>query len=277
MPWYKPWTWGDQSAQQQQQSGQLVGQGDEANAFANRGQDNFGALGGEASTERDYLRQLAMGQHSVSAEQLRQGLQQNLAVQSSMAAGAAPQNAAMAARTAAIQSGRLGSGMAGQQAIAGLQEQQMAHNALRDAILQQRQQEMQAALGSRQNAISAYGGYKPEGSTLDKWGPAAAAAGAIVAKSDRRAKKDIHRADREADDAIKSLRAYTFAYKDERDGAGKQTGVMAQDLEKAGLKHAVIDTPDGKYVHGGKLSTANTALIARLGERVQKLEGKGRK
>lgn len=267
----------DDSQSQIDQRNNLNAQGRAAADFAGQGEYGFGALGGEAQAEREYLRRLASGQESVSAEQLRQGLQQNVALQRSLAAGASPQNAVMAARTAAMQTARLGSGYAGQAAQAGMQERQMAHQALVNAILQQRQQELQAALGSRQNAISGYGGYKPEGSTLDKWGNAIASGAAMAVKSDRRAKKDIRRADRDADDAIKSLRAYTFAYKDARDGSGKQTGVMAQDLERAGLKHAVVDTPSGKYVHGGKLSTANTALIARLGERVAKLEGKGAK
>lgn len=182
MPWYKPWSWGDESKSQTDQRGQLVGQGNEAAGLANSATDDYRTLGGEAGGERDYLRQLASGQQSVSAEQLRQGLQQNLAGQRSLAAGAAPQNAAMAARTAAIQSGRIGSGMAGQQAVAGLQERQMAHQQLIDAIMKQRQQELQATLGSRQSAIGAYGGYKPEGSFLDKWGNAIAAGAAIATK-----------------------------------------------------------------------------------------------
>ncbi len=43
------------------------------------------------------LQAIANGQNSVSAEQLRQGLQQQQAAQMSMAAGAAPQNQVMAA------------------------------------------------------------------------------------------------------------------------------------------------------------------------------------
>lgn len=254
----------------------LEAQGRSASDFAGQGEYGFGMLGGEAQREREYLRRLASGEDSVSAEQLRQGLQQNLSGQRSLAAGASPQNSVMAARTAAMQSARLGSGFAGQQAVAGLQERQLAHRQLTDAIIQQRQQELQAALGSRQNAISGYGGYKPEGSTLDKWGNAIAGGAAIATKSDRRAKEDIEDGDDEADRAIAGLRAYKYRYKSSKDGKGGQLGVMAQSLERVGLKQAVIDTPDGKYLDTGKLTGANTALIARLGARLSKLEGKGK-
>lgn len=278
MSWYKPWTWADDSESQKDQRGQLIGEGDAASMFANQAHNGFSQLGEQAGAERDYLRQLAMGQNSVSAEQLRQGLQQNLAAQRSLAAGAAPQNAAMAARTAAIQSGRLGSGLAGQQAVAGLQERNMAHENLRNLIMQQRQQELQASLGGRQTAVQGYSSGQagaPDKSWIEKYGPALVGLG-TVAFSDKRLKKNVKRADREADSAINKLRAYTFAYKNQEHGKGKHVGVMAQDLEGAGLGHAVIDTPTGKAVHGAHLATSNTALIARLGQRVAKLEGKGK-
>lgn len=250
-------------------------QAGKAGGFADQGEAGYNALGGESSAERDYLRRLASGQDSVSAEQLRQGLQQNLAAQRSLAAGASPQNSGMAARTAAMQSARIGSGMAGAQAVAGLQERQMAHRQLSDMIMEQRRQELQRAQGSRGQAIAGYGTpQEKEKSELEKYGPALGAIAGLF--SDKRLKKNIRRAGREADEAIKGLRAYTYAYKDEAHGKGKQTGVMAQDLEKAGLKHAVFDTPIGKAVHAGKLAGANTALIARLGERVAKLEGRGK-
>jgi len=39
----------------------------------------------------------------------------------------------------------------------------------------------------------------------------------------------------------------------------------------------VIDTPEGKIVHGAKLAGANTAMLAALGKRVSELEGGKRK
>ena len=71
-----------------------------------------------------------------------------------MAASASPANAAMAARTAATQMGRLGAGMSGAAAMAGIQERNAAQQALNDSILRQQQLQLQGALGARQNAIA---------------------------------------------------------------------------------------------------------------------------
>lgn len=173
---------GDESQSTVQKRDDLNNTGNAANAFANTGEQGYGAMTAEAQQSRDYLRRLASGQESVSAEQLRQGLQQNVAAQRSMAASAAPQNQAMAARTAAMQAGRLGAGMSGQAAIAGLQERRDAQKALADMIMGQRQQDLQAALGSRQNAVGAYGGVTPDKSWLEKYGGAIAAGAGMAAK-----------------------------------------------------------------------------------------------
>jgi hypothetical protein len=253
----------------------LYDQSSQAGSFADRSEEGFNRMGAESQASRDYLRRVASGQDSVSAEQLRQGLQQNLAGQRSMAAGASPQNSAMAARTAAMQSARLGSGLAGQQAVAGLQERQGAQKALADMIMQQRQQDLQASLGSRGNAIQGYGAGNagtPEKSNVEKYGGAIMGGlGAIM--SDRRLKEDIKGGDKAANAALEGLRSYTYKYKDEKHGKGERLGIMAQDLEKAGLKHAVIETPEGKAVHGGHLAASNTAMVAALARRVKRLEG----
>lgn len=136
---------------------QVQGQGEAAAGFAGIGEQGFGQTGQRIGTLADMLQRRAMGQDSLSAEQLRQGLQQNLAAQQSMAASASPANAAMAARTAAIQSGRLGSALAGQQATAGIQERAHAQNALGQLLAQKRQQDLAAALQSRQNALAGFG------------------------------------------------------------------------------------------------------------------------
>lgn len=170
-----PLEWGkkltEESASAKDQRRSLDETGLASNQFAEYNQGGYQALTEEARAQREALRRIASGQDSISREQLRQGLQQNVAAQRSMAASAAPQNAAMAARTAAINAGRMGMGMSGQAAIAGLQEQRAAQEALNRMILEQRQQDLQGALGSRQNAISAYGGIKPEGSKLEQWMP----------------------------------------------------------------------------------------------------------
>lgn len=244
-----------------------------ASGFADQGQAGYGQLGQEATAARQYLNDIATGKNSVSAEQLRQGLQQNVAAQRSMAASASPANQAMAARTGAIQAGRLGAGLSGQQAVAGLQERQQAQEALNQMILAQRQQDLNAALGSRQNAVSGLGGTIPaDKSWAERYGPMISAGAGLLAMSDRRLKEEIDDGDEESSRVLDGLKAYTFKYTDEKHGKGKQLGVMAQDLERAGLGHAVINTPEGKAVHGAKLATSNTAMIAALGKRLRKLE-----
>lgn len=264
-----------ESESQKRQREQLLNQGGAASNFANTGEQGYGAMSAEAQQARDYLRRLASGQDSLSREQLRQGVQQNRAAQQSFAASAAPRDQAMAGIMGANNMARANYGMSGQAAMAGIAERQAASQALNQAILGARGQDLQAAQGSRQQAIGAYGGVTPEKSWWEKYGGAATgAASAIATMSDKRLKEDVEDGDTDANAALKGLRAYTFKYRDQKHGAGKQVGVMAQDLEKAGLKHAVFETPEGKAVHGGKLATANTAMLAALEKRVSKIEGR---
>lgn len=267
------WPAFQESQESKDRKASLYATGQASNAFSGSGELDFRRMNNEAYQAREYLKRLASGQESVSREQLRQGLQQNVNAQRSMAASASPSNGPMASLMAMQNSGRLNAGISGQAALAGIQERSAAQQALANMVLQQRQQDVSVALGGRQNAIGAYGGTKPEGSWIEKYGPAIAGAAAIAA-SDRRLKTDIGQGDDAASKAIDGVKAHVYSYKDEKYGKGPRLGVMAQDLEKSGLGHAVIDTPDGKMVHGGHLSTANTAMIAALGRRVAELEGK---
>ncbi len=268
-------TLGDKGGQPQQRAN-LDQAGGASNDFANYNQNQIMGLGDQSQQQRDYLRRLQTGQDSLSAEQLRQSLGQNLAAQRSMAAGASPQNAAMAARTGAMQMGKLGSGLAGQQATAGIQEREAASRALAANLGQQTQANMQGALQGRSNAISAYGGGQIDPSWVDKYSKPVGDTFAALAKSDRRAKADIEDGDAKASKMLAGLKAYSYRYKDEKDGKGTQFGPMAQDMERAGLGHAVIDTPDGKVVHGAKAALSGLALTAALARRVAKLEGGGK-
>jgi hypothetical protein len=249
-----------------------------ANSFADQGQAGYGAMTAESAQQREALRRLAQGHDSLSSEQLRQGLQQNMSAQRSMAASASPQNGPMAALMAAQNMGRMGAGMSGQAAMAGIQERNAAQQQLGQMIMQQRGQDQQVALGSRGNAVSGYGGVTPDKQFMEKIAPLlnAGVGAASLAASDRRLKEDVKDGSKDVNKAIEGLRSYSYKYKNEKLGKGKQVGIMAQDLEKAGLKHAVIDTPGGKIVHGGKLAAANTAMLAELGKRLSKLE-KGKK
>ena len=136
---------------------ELGHQASNAGAFANQGEAGYGALSREAQGDRELQRKIATGELSYSKEQLRQALQQNMGVQQSMAAGASPQNAAASARTAQMQAANMGAGLAGQQASAGIAERMAATEGLNRATLGARQQDLQAALQSRQNQLGALG------------------------------------------------------------------------------------------------------------------------
>ncbi len=296
MAWYDPTTWistgggvttGDgatvKSAKNKYQNkyGNLSQMGGQAADFGRTGEAGFGQLGKESADLRAQLGRYASGQESLSAEQLRQGLQQNQAAQQSMAAGARPQNAAMAARTAAMNMGRMGAGLSGQQAMAGIAERQAATQSLGNMIGQGQQMNLQAALGGRGQAIDAYGnvlnakvGIAGQPSGWDKMlGAAIPAAGLVAAMSDRRLKEKVVDGEKDADDFIKGLRAYKFEYKDPKHGAGERVGIMAQDLEKSKAgRTAVVETPHGKAVHGGHLATAIAATLPGLAKRLSKLE-----
>lgn len=245
--------------------------------FADSSQANYNQLGTRGNTSLDALQAIANGQNSVSAEQLRQGLQQQLGQQQSMAAGASPQNAAMAARTAAIQSARLGSGLAGQQAVAGLQERNQAQQNYAGLLQGLRGQDANTALGARNTAVAGYGANnagQPAPSDLQKWGPAIQGGIEAYKLSDRSLKTDIKPGDTQAAKSLNGLKSHFFAYKDPKDGSGKQIGVMTDDLKKAGLGHAVIKTPRGEAVHSGALATSLAAMMPGIRDRLEKLEAK---
>jgi hypothetical protein len=171
MSWWNPLSWGDESDSTRTKRLDMNRQGEESSAFADDAQTAFINQRGALDGTRQNLQNTIDGKNLLSGEMLRQGLQQNLAQQRSIAAGAAPRDASMAARTAAIQSGRLGYGMSGQATMAGLQEKKDAQAQLAELLMRQRQQELEASLGARQNAISGYGGVQTEASGLEKAAP----------------------------------------------------------------------------------------------------------
>lgn len=275
------------------QRAELYGQ--QGGAFGQHGAMGYAQGGRDLRAEADQMRRYARGEDSVSAAQLRQGLQQLQSQQQSMAAGASPANSAMAARTAASNAARIGGGLAGQQAVAGLQERQMAQQGLNNMMLAQRQQDLQATLGGQQNAINAQqvalGGYgNIENNRTQRYETVAGgankgeqnagmlgAAGGAVGKlfSDRRLKTDMRDGEKDADRLLKGLKAVTYKYKDPKHGGSdRQLGIVAQDLERAGLKQAVTDTPEGKMVDGARLAAALAAAMPGLDKRLSKLERK---
>lgn len=149
-------------------SGELRGASGAAGMFARGAEENFGRDRTAMRQTEGMLRDYATGKQSLSAEQLRQGLQQNVAAQRSMAAGARGGNAAMAQRQAMINASRMGAGLSGQQATAGIQERQAFAQALADLQTKRRQQELQAAIGSRGNQLQGLGSY--EGNVTSRYG-----------------------------------------------------------------------------------------------------------
>jgi hypothetical protein len=238
-----------------------------------------GVLGGESVAARNALQQRAEGKNLLSTEQLRQGTQQLINAQRSMAAGAPVNDAAARARQAMKQTASLGYGMSGQAATAGIAERAAAEKAYTDMLLAQRQQAIAMAQGGRSTAVQGLGGGAagpPEKGFIEKYGPAIAAAAAMF--SDRDLKTDISEISaKDARKTLSKLHGYRYTYKDPAHGKGPQVSVMAQDLEAAGLGHAVIDTPKGKMVHGAKLAASGMALTASLAKRVDELEKRKRK
>lgn len=266
---------------------QIGGQAGAAANFANQGERGYGQLGRDMQGVRSQLARQASGQDSISREQLRQGLGREQAMQQSMAASAAPANAAMAARTAAMQAGRNSAGMAGNAAMAGIAERQAANQQLGNMLLQQRAQELQAAQGSRGQALQGYGAIEA-GRTQrfdaltrvptqgEQMLGAAQGLGGFLAMSDKRLKEDIKKGDDDAAAFLDGLKSYTFRYKDGgKHGEGEQLGIMAQDLARS--KHgrqAVVETKDGLAVHGAKLATALASAAGTMHQRLKKLEAK---
>lgn len=138
-------------------AGGLKDQADRAGAWADESRIRVGGLTAESKANRRRLQDIATGKESVSAMQLAQANQQNQSQQQSMAAGARPGNAAMAARGAAMNAGRMGAGLAGQQALAGIQERQAAQSALSQALLAERGQDVGATGQGYGTAAGAYG------------------------------------------------------------------------------------------------------------------------
>lgn len=79
---------------------------------------------------------------------------------------------------------------------------------------------------------------------------------AFIMKSDRRAKKDIKKVGR-----LMGHNLYEYQYRDQRDGAGKQIGVMAQEAEKK-RPDAVVERDGVKHVDYGKLFQMGERMAA---------------
>lgn len=98
---------------------------------------------GQQMALANLLQRYSTGQDSVSALQLKQASDANIANQMAMAAGARPGQAQLAGLTAAQQAGSIGTALAGQQSIAGIQERRSAQDALNSVLGATRGQDLQ--------------------------------------------------------------------------------------------------------------------------------------
>lgn len=97
--------------------------------------------------------------------------------------------------------------------------------------------------------------------------------GGLMVPSDERIKTGIRDGGGDIAAAVRAVRPITFGYIDPSLGAGQQTGVSAQDLQRnPGLAHTVVDTPQGKKVDGGKLAAAAMAALPGVMERLDRIE-----
>ncbi len=219
-------------------NGRVRAQADQANAAAYDAQNGFFGEQGvgvglsKLNDAGNYYQRVMRGQDSLSAEQLRQGLQQNRNAQMSAAASARPQSAAMAHRNAAIQMGRLGAGLAGQQSLAGIAERQGAAqglagvgNAYSNISLQNRGQNLeamnaqrglatQAEMGTeaqRGQRFAASAGVPTSGEQILGLGSNALAA--YAAKSDERDKESVSSGKAAAKGLLEGLRPQEYSYK----------------------------------------------------------------
>lgn len=97
--------------------------------------------------------------------------------------------------------------------------------------------------------------------------------GIAGAFSDERLKKHVVSADDDAQEMLEALAAYSYDYKNEGHGEGRQFGIMAQDLERSNMgRSLVVDTPEGKVVRTDKAALAALAGLASLNKRLRAME-----
>lgn len=256
---------------------QLRQQIDEQNAMTQQRKD-FG----------QQLAQAATGQGpSVADLQLRAATDRTLAQQLAAARSSRNVNPALAFRQNQNAAMQANANLAGQAAQAKLQEQQQARAQFGNYLAQQEQakqgllglgfqgagaNETAAAAKRAQESKDQLAADKQSGDMFNNAGKSIG--GIMSIFSDERMKKDAKSAEKSSKSFLDALSAKEYKYKDEKHGKGKQVGVMAQDLEKAGPvgKQMVVDTKQGKQVDYGKGFGAILAAQVELNERLKELE-----
>lgn len=101
----------------------------------------------------------------------------------------------------------------------------------------------------------------------------------ITARAPVEAARSVARSPRVADQALNALTPLQFKYNEDAlaagEPAGRQLGVMAQNMERSPLRGAVVETPIGKGIRtGDELMYEMLPLLGRVNERLLKVEGK---
>lgn len=101
----------------------------------------------------------------------------------------------------------------------------------------------------------------------------------ITARAPVEAARSVARSPRVADQALRALTPLQFKYNEEAldagEPAGRQLGVMAQNMERSPLRGAVVETPIGKGIRtGDELMYEILPLLGRVDQRLRKVEGK---
>lgn len=250
------------------------------------------------------LQGLANGTQRTAGElAAMRGAQQAGAQQQAMARMARGGDAALAQRGAAANMAGISSNAAGQAQRSALEGQMAAQGLLTQAAGQGRSQDQTVQLAnmdaqlrqmgmddqtrlaylsqltgldiaSLQQQMNAYNQAQAQPGML---GPLLSAGGQVGAAaalhSDERLKKDVVDGRDEIDAMLDSLLPKSYEYKDPKHGEGRRVGIMAQDLEQSEAgRRVVYDAPDGKALDVNKAISAALASVARLNERLRKVE-----
>ncbi|MGH7177244.1 MAG: tail fiber domain-containing protein [Tepidisphaeraceae bacterium] len=305
MAWYNPLTWGepDKKDYQFQHQGQIqdaINRGLGTNNQA----PQVGLEGGFRDAQSRQLQQLqgiASGQQQGAGElAIQRQVQNALASQQGMARMARGSNAGLAARDAASNAAAIGLSGAGQSQQAAMQDQMNAQGLIAQVAGQGRGQDIQTQVSNMDAQLKAMGmndaariAYLQQLTGMDaaqlqaytaaKAGQqqmtgalisGAGQIGATALMSDENVKTDVADADEDIDAMLDALRAKRYRYKDEtRHGRGERAGIMAQDLERSRAGRAVVtEVADGKSIDVNKAVSAALASVARLNQRLRKVE-----
>lgn len=250
-----------ESSMQQQMSLASSGRGNQALAAREAARAQAGAtqgIAGQAMTGRLQEEQQAR-QRDLSALQAGAGIY----------SGARGQDIGFATSQAGLQAQQRAQAdaarLAQQQFQAGLSQQELA------ARLQQ--QGTQAGFESGIYGADVRGDGQP-GMQSQVIG-AGLQAGAMALMSDEREKENISEGNGAIDRMLASLQAKEYNYKDSANGEGDKVGVMAQDLEKSEVGSRMVEenSEGKKMIKGEDFMGTTLASLARLNERLRKIEG----